>query len=209
MALIFTQKERELLRLIAGVADALGQPVFLVGGFVRDRLLGRPSKDMDIVCLGDGILLAEKVAAQFGSGYDLNVFRNFGTAQVRTPGLDIEFVGARKESYNPGSRKPEVLAGTLEEDMDRRDFTINTLAVKLGADSDFSILDRFGGMKDLDAGVIRTPLDPGKAFQDDPLRMLRAARFAAQLGFRIHEDTWKAMERDRERIRIVSQERIT
>ncbi len=209
MSLIFTEKEQELLRLIAGVAEGLNQPAFLVGGFVRDRLLGRASKDMDIVCQGDGILLAEKVAERLGPGNDPVIFRNFGTAQVRTPGLDIEFVGARKESYNPDSRKPSVITGTLEEDMDRRDFTINTLAVDLGKDSHFTILDRFGGLKDLDAGLIRTPLAPQQAFQDDPLRMMRAARFAAQLHFRIHENALKAMEQERERIRIVSQERIT
>jgi poly(A) polymerase len=209
MSLTFTENEEKLIDHIAMAARALKQPCFLVGGFVRDKLLGRPSKDMDIVCLGDGIVLAEKVATYLGPHFSVNVFRNFGTAQLRTPELDIEFVGARKESYHTDSRKPEVLKGTLDEDLDRRDFTINSLAIALESLPRVEIMDRFGGLKDLSAGLIRTPLDPARTFNDDPLRMLRAARFAAQLQFRVHAATLEAMGKYAERISIVSQERIT
>jgi putative nucleotidyltransferase with HDIG domain len=180
-----------------------------VGGFVRDRLIDRPCADLDVVCLGDGIELAHKVAERFKPIPTVSFFKTFGTAHIRVREYDIEFVGARKESYRQESRNPEVEPGTFIEDMERRDFTINALSVGLNAEDFGKLYDPFNGVQDLDDGIIRTPLSPDKAFTDDPLRMLRAIRFAAQLGYTIEPVTWQGIVDNKERIRIITQERIT
>lgn len=205
-----TELELEKIRPVAHAAGALGLPCYLVGGFVRDKLLGRPTKDADFVCVGDALALAQEAAAAFRPRPRVTLFKTFGTAHFRTPdGFDMEFVGARKESYSRHSRNPEVVPGTLEDDQNRRDFTINALAVSLNK-SDFGCLvDPFGGVDDLKQGLIRTPGEPAITFSDDPLRMLRAIRFAAQLGFRIHPPTLRAIREMRDRISIITQERIT
>ena len=203
-----TDRELFLLKKIARAADELNIPCYLIGGFVRDKLLGRETKDIDIVCVGDGIELAHRFAAIFKPAPDVHFFKTFGTAQVKTEGLDIEFVGARKESYSFDSRKPAVVNGTLEDDQDRRDFTINALAISLNKDDFGELIDPFDGINDLAAMVIKTPLAPAQTFSDDPLRMMRAIRFAAQLNFIIEEKTYSAISEHAERIRIVSAERI-
>jgi putative nucleotidyltransferase with HDIG domain len=201
--------ERKLFDLVAESARELGVPAYLVGGYVRDRLLGRPTKDVDIVCLGDGIQLAETMAAKLYPRPKIAVYSRFGTAMLRYEDVEVEFVGARKESYSSDSRKPEVAAGTLEDDQNRRDFTINALAVSLN-EADFgAIIDPFGGLAHLEEKLLKTPLEPGRTFSDDPLRMLRAIRFAAQLDFSIDPVTYKSIAKNRERIHIVSKERIT
>ncbi|HYE77221.1 MAG TPA: HD domain-containing protein, partial [bacterium] len=199
-----------LFRTIAQAAGHLGQPAYVVGGYVRDRALGRPSKDVDVVTVGDGIQLARAVARALGPRVHVSVFRNFGTAQIKLPeGDEVEFVGARKESYRGDSRKPDVEPGTLEDDLARRDFTINALALSLN-EADFgAVIDRYEGLRDLAEKTIRTPLDPDVTFSDDPLRMLRAVRFATQLGFDIEPDTFEALARNKDRLAIISQERIT
>jgi poly(A) polymerase len=205
-----TREERLLLDRIAAAAQSLDVPCYLIGGFVRDKLLGRSSKDADIMCVGDGIRLAEAVAAGFSPKLQVNFFKNFGTAQIRLPnGFEVEFVGARKESYRVDSRKPEVEAGTLRDDQNRRDFTINAMAISLCQQDFGTLIDVFDGRADLEQKIIRTPLDPDITFSDDPLRMMRAIRFATQLGFTIHPDTFLAIERNKERLNIISQERIT
>lgn len=209
MDIVCTPHERFLINKVAQAAQESDVEAYLVGGFVRDKLLGRPCADMDFVCLGDGILLAGRVAERFSPSPEVSVFRNFGTAHIRTQDYDLEFVGARRESYRRGSRNPEVEPGTLQEDMERRDFSINALAVSLNRDDFGRLLDPFGGVSDLGSGIIRTPLSADKAFTDDPLRMLRAIRFASQLGFSIEAATWDGIAGNRERVRIVSQERIT
>jgi tRNA nucleotidyltransferase/poly(A) polymerase len=209
MDISYTDQELRLFHLIGEAADQLGMPCYVIGGFVRDKILGRPTGDADIVCLGDGIALANRVAEDLQPNARVNIFKNFGTAQIHTDGLDIEFVGARKESYRSDSRKPAVQSGTLEQDRNRRDFTINALSIRLNKEGFGTLLDPFDGLKDLEEKIIRTPLDPVATFSDDPLRMMRAIRFAAQLNFRIEEQTFTAIRRDAERIRIVSQERIT
>ncbi len=201
--------ERKVFELIARSAAQINVPAYVVGGYVRDRLLGRPSKDMDIVCVGDGIQLAETVAAQLFPRPKIVVYRRFGTAMLRHDDLEIEFVGARKESYSPDSRNPEVEQGSLEDDQNRRDFTINALAVSLNERDFGGILDSFGGLAHLEQKLIKTPLDPGQTFSDDPLRMMRAIRFANQLGFEIDPNTFKGIQEHKHRIFIVSKERIT
>ena len=194
--------------IISEAADELGVEAYVIGGYVRDIFLYRPSKDIDVVAVGSGIELAKAVASKLGKKTHLSVFKNFGTAQVKSGDLEIEFVGARKESYNRDSRKPIVEDGTLEDDQNRRDFTINALALCLNKERYGELVDPFGGLDDMDNLIIRTPLDPDITFSDDPLRMMRAVRFASQLGFFIHPDTFDAIERNKERISIISKERI-
>ncbi len=209
MDIVCSREELMLFERIGKAAEMLNVSCYVIGGFVRDKLLGRPTKDVDIVCTGDGIELANTVAGTFRHKPQVNFFKNFGTAQFRIDGLDIEFVGARKESYSPDSRKPEVEPGTIEDDQKRRDFTINALAISLNAADYGQLADPFNGVQDLDQKLIRTPLGPDVTFSDDPLRMMRAIRFATQLGFTIIDDVFEAIKRNKERIRIISQERIT
>ena len=201
-------KELEILEKIALSAQELGLPCYLIGGFVRDKILGRNTKDMDIVCVGDGIKLAAKVAEKFKPEPEVHFFKNFGTAQLKTEGLEIEFVGARKESYTYDSRKPDVENGTIEDDQNRRDFTINAMAISLNKEDYGQLVDPFNGINDLELKNIQTPLAPAQTFSDDPLRMMRAIRFATQLNFSIHPETFAAIGENAERIKIVSGERI-
>lgn len=198
----------EPFRLVSEAADELGVEVYVVGGYVRDIYLCRPSKDIDIVTVGSGIALAERVAAKIGRRVSLSVFKNFGTALIKTRDFELEFVGARKESYTHDSRKPIVEDGTLEDDQNRRDFTINALAICLNKDRFGELIDPFDGLYDMEDHIIRTPLDPDITFSDDPLRMMRGIRFATQLGFDIEPETFEAIERNKERIHIISGERI-
>ena len=199
-----------IFRTIADAAGELGQPAYVIGGYVRDLALGRASKDIDVVTVGDGIRLAQAVGARLKGQGKVTVFKNFGTAMLPTKEAgEIEFVGARKESYRTESRKPEVEEGTLEDDLARRDFTINALGLSLNPEDFGALVDHYDGMKDLASQTIRTPLGPDVTFSDDPLRMMRAVRFASQLGFDIEPDTYDAIGRNKERIKIVSQERIT
>ena len=193
---------------IAETADALGLDCYVVGGYVRDIFLQRPSKDIDVVVVGSGIAMAEALGKQLGRGAHVSVFKNFGTAQVKYRGTEVEFVGARKESYQRDSRKPIVEDGTLEDDQNRRDFTINALAVCLNKARFGELVDPFGGLEDMKEKTIRTPLDPDITFSDDPLRMMRCIRFATQLGFYIDDDTFESLCRNKERIEIISRERI-
>jgi putative nucleotidyltransferase with HDIG domain len=203
-----TLQERKVLEQIALAAHELGTPCYLIGGFVRDKILNRRTKDMDVVCVGDGIALAHKVAGYFDNA-KVSFFKTYGTAQVKWNDLEIEFVGARKESYRQDSRNPDVQPGTLKDDQLRRDFTINALAISLNEDDYGSLVDPFGGIADLEAKIIRTPLEPAQTFIDDPLRMMRAIRFASQLQFTISEEAFKGIKENAERIKIISQERIT
>lgn len=204
-----SQEERFLINKVANAAQEAGMEAFLIGGFVRDKILDRPCADMDVVCLGDGIELAELVAARFTPRPHVSFFKTFGTAHIRVHDYDIEFVGARKESYLQHSRNPEVEPGSLQDDLERRDFTVNAMSVSLNRTDFGKLFDPFNGLSDLSGRIIRTPLSPDKAFADDPLRMLRAIRFAAQLGFTIDPVTWEGIQKHRDRIRIISQERIT
>ncbi|MGX5817033.1 CCA tRNA nucleotidyltransferase [Chitinophaga lutea] len=199
----------ELFDSVAKAARQLGVPAYVIGGFVRDKLLNRPTKDMDIVCVGDGISLAHRVAALLDPSLKVNFFKTYGTAQIRFRQIEIEFVGARRESYRQESRNPEVAPGTLEDDQLRRDFTINAMAVSLNEADYGRLIDPFDGQADMAAKLIRTPLDPAQTFSDDPLRMMRAIRFASQLGFTIVPETFQAIQDNAARIKIISQERIT
>jgi poly(A) polymerase len=206
----FLTKEEEAIALkIQQAASQIGTEAYLVGGFVRDRLIGRKTKDIDVVCVGSGIALAQALAASLLPKPKIQIYERFGTAAMRWKGMDLEFVGARKESYNEDSRNPMVENGTLQDDQNRRDFTINALAVRLTADLKYEIVDSFGGVADIENEIIRTPLAPDITFSDDPLRMMRAVRFATQLGFTIHEDTFQALSRNAERLKIISKERIS
>ena len=215
--------DKPMFRRISETADELGLECYVVGGYVRDLFLERPSKDIDCVVVdpsiaeggtakaeycAPGIRLAKALGRKLGRGANVSVFKNFGTAQVKWHGEEVEFVGARRESYSRDSRKPIVEDGTLEDDLDRRDFTINTLAVCLNNSSFGQLVDRFDGLWDMEDGLIVTPLDPDITFSDDPLRMMRCIRFATQLNFRIEDETQEALCRNAERIKIISQERI-
>lgn len=209
MLIDLSATEQQIIDTISQVARDTGTELYLVGGYVRDKMLGRPVKDLDVVCIGSGIELAETIAAQFSPAPKVTVFKNFGTAMFKWEDWEVEFVGARKESYNRNSRKPIVEDGTLEDDQKRRDFTINALAICLNPDRYGELVDPFNGQRHLHEGLIKTPLDPDITFSDDPLRMMRAIRFATQLKFTIESFTLAAISRNRERIHIVSQERIT
>ena len=200
--------DQPIFRSIGRVADAMHVDCYVVGGYVRDLFLERPSKDIDVVVVGSGIAVAEALKKELGKKAHLTVFRNFGTAQVKMGATEVEFVGARKESYSHDSRKPHVEDGTLEDDQNRRDFTINALAICLNEDCFGQLMDPFDGIYDLEDKLIRTPLDPDITFSDDPLRMMRCIRFATQLGFFIDEETFDALTRNAERIKIISAERI-
>lgn len=198
----------DLFHTLGHVADALGYECYVIGGFVRDLYLQRSSNDIDVVVVGSGTTMAEHFADAIGHHNHLSVYPHFGTAQVRYHGMEIEFVGARKESYNRDSRKPIVEDGTLDDDLDRRDFTINALGLCLNEGRFGELIDKFDGLRDMADGIIRTPLDPDITFSDDPLRMMRCIRFATQLNFFIDEETFEALERNKERIKIISGERI-
>lgn len=206
-----TAQETPIFEKLAQAAKQLDYPTYLIGGYVRDRLLGRSTddKDLDIVCVGSGIELAKTVAKMFKPQPKVATYARFGTAALHYKGWELEFVGARKESYRPDSRKPIVENGSLEDDQNRRDFTINALAISLNEDSYGELLDPFGGLKHLEEKVIETPLEPSITFSDDPLRMMRAVRFACQLNFKIEEGTFQAIKKQRKRIKIISQERIS
>lgn len=200
--------DKEIFHKISNAADKLGLECYVVGGYVRDIFLERPTNDIDVVVVGSGIQVASELKQMLGRKAHLSVFRNFGTAQVKWHDIEVEFVGARRESYNRDSRKPIVEDGTLEDDQNRRDFTINAMAVCLNADRFGELVDPFYGIEDLEDGIIRTPLDPDITFSDDPLRMMRCVRFATQLNFMIEDETFEALERNAHRIKIVSGERI-
>jgi poly(A) polymerase len=200
-----------IFEIIARVAEREEAEAYVIGGYVRDHIMGRehPEKDIDIVVLGDGPRMARAVAKEINSKIKVTVFKTFGTAMFRSGNYDIEFVGARKESYSSNSRKPAVLPGTIEDDQKRRDFTVNALAISLNRKNFGEVIDPFGGLDDIKNKILRTPLDADATFSDDPLRMMRAIRFASQLGFTVSDDTLKSVRRNAERIRIVSAERIT
>lgn len=201
----------KIFNIVSEAGEALNYPVYVVGGYVRDQLLGRykTDKDIDFVCVGSGIKFARKTAALLSPKIKVSVFKTYGTAMFKYKGVEYEFVGARKESYQKNSRNPLVEEGTLTDDQNRRDFTINALAISLSKDNFGEIVDRFEGQKDLKAKIIRTPLNPDITFSDDPLRMLRAIRFATQLGFKIEAKTLDAITRNSDRIKIITQERVT
>ncbi len=212
MQLHFTHREQELLQIVSICAQKLNIDAYVVGGFVRDKILNRNCKDIDIVCVGSGIELAQQVSkeiSKISKPIGIAYFKNFGTAQIKLHDIELEFVGARKESYRKDSRKPIVEDGTLEDDQNRRDFTINAMAAYLSAERFGEVLDPFNGLEDLKNGIIRTPLAPEITFDDDPLRMLRAVRFATQLNFKIEDKTYQAIAPLAGRLKIISQERIT
>jgi poly(A) polymerase len=200
--------QHPIFLVISELADQINQETYVIGGFVRDLILNRPSPDIDVVTIGSGIHLAEMVAKKLGPNIQVSVFKNFGTAMLKYQSLEVEFVGARKESYNEDSRKPIVEDGTLEEDQNRRDFTINALAICLNSKRFGELIDPFGGIQDIENKILRTPLEPGITFSDDPLRMMRAIRFASQLGFTIEAKTLEAISQNKKRINIISKERI-
>lgn len=201
--------EKKLFDQLRDAGEQLAYPTYVIGGYVRDKILNRPSKDIDIVCVGSGIELAQQLAKQLKPRPKVIVYKRFGTAMLQTKGIELEFVGARKESYRQDSRKPVVEDGSLEDDQNRRDFTINALAISLNKDNYGQIVDPFGGLNHLEQKLIKTPLEPDVTFSDDPLRMLRAIRFATQLQFEIDPEALAAIKRQKERIKIISQERIT
>ncbi|TVQ41865.1 MAG: HD domain-containing protein [Saprospirales bacterium] len=209
MKINFDQREAEIIHIVGEAAELLNVEAYLVGGYVRDKLLDRPSEDMDILVVGDGIALAEKVCEKANDCSGVTIFKRFGTAMLRTRNLEVEFVGARKESYRKDSRKPVVERGTLEDDLLRRDFTVNALAVQVQKVGTGQIVDQFGGLPDLQNKIIRTPVEPAATFSDDPLRMMRAVRFANQLLFTIDENTFQGIKESAHRIEIVSMERIS
>ena len=209
MPIELTEQEKSLLSFAGHAAAQLGMPAYAVGGFVRDKILGRNTKDIDIVCIGDGLQMATKFAGYFNPKPHVSLFKTYGTAQVKLTDIEIEFVGARKESYVRESRNPKVEPGSLIDDQNRRDFTINAMAIDLSAERFGTLLDPFNGLADLNSRIIRTPLAPEQTFDDDPLRMMRAIRFATQLDFVIEANTFKAIQQMADRIKIVSQERIT
>lgn len=202
------QLDNKIFKTISQVADEMQLETYVIGGFVRDLYLNRPSKDIDIVTVGSGIELAQKVAKQLRPKSGVNVFKNFGTAMLKYKNLEIEFVGARKESYQKDSRKPVIEDGSLQDDQNRRDFTINALALRLNQNQFGELLDSFDGVKDIRDKIIRTPLEPDITFSDDPLRMMRAIRFAAQLNFEIESKTLQSIAKNKDRISIISAERI-
>jgi poly(A) polymerase len=204
-----TNTETKLLKLIAEVAEHLGYESYVIGGFVRDKILGRATKDIDIVCVGDGLKLAEEVAKQLPNAREVNYFKTYGTAQIKTADVEIEFVGARKESYTSQSRNPIVEPGTIADDQNRRDFTINAMAISLNKNDFGKLVDPFHGKKHLEQKIIITPSDPDITFIDDPLRMMRAIRFATQLEFSIEPYTLASITENADRIKIITQERIT
>ena len=201
--------DKDIFHKISEAADSLHLEAYVVGGYVRDLFLERPSNDIDVVVVGSGIEVAKAFKRLLKGRASLSVFKNFGTAQVKWRGHEVEFVGARRESYSHDSRKPHVENGTLEDDQNRRDFTINALAVCLNKDRFGELIDPFDGVCDLQDGIIRTPLDPNITFSDDPLRMMRCVRFATQLRFYIEDETFEALERNADRIKIISGERIS
>lgn len=200
--------DKDIFHKISSAADKIGLDCYVVGGYVRDLFLERKSNDIDVVVVGSGIKVAGALCEELGKRAKLTVFRNFGTAQVKYKNLEVEFVGARRESYSHNSRKPVVEDGTLEDDQNRRDFTINAMAICLNSDRFGQLVDPFDGLYDLEDGIIRTPLDPDITFSDDPLRMMRCVRFATQLNFLIEDETFNALQRNAERIKIISGERI-
>ena len=196
MAIRFTEKEIALFKVVAAAAATLNTQAFAVGGFVRDKILDRPTKDIDIVCLGDGMQLANEVAKQFNPKPPVALFKTFGTAQIKFSEVEVEFVGARKESYSRDSRKPSVTVGTIEDDQNRRDFTINALAIDI-SDANFgALVDPFEGCLHIAQKILKTPLAPEQTFDDDPLRMMRAIRFATQLNFTITDETFAAIKKN-------------
>ena len=201
--------DKDIFHEIGNAADSLGMECYVVGGYVRDIFLERPSNDIDVVVVGSGIQVADALKQRLGRKAHISVFRNFGTAQVKYKDIEVEFVGARRESYSHDSRKPVVEDGTLEDDQNRRDFTVNALAICLNEERFGELVDPFDGLADLEDGILRTPLDPDITFSDDPLRMLRCVRFSAQLKFLIDEETFDALERNASRMSIVSGERIS
>lgn len=211
----FTEQELAICKKLSEAATLLNVETRIIGGFVRDKILKRGDKDLDVVCVGDGILLAETSAQKFQPVPKVSVFKNFGTAHFRIYSdetdapFDIEFVGARKESYHPESRKPDVVPAGFKEDIMRRDFTINTIGIGLNENNFGEIIDPLNGLKDIEDKILRTPLPPDQTFIDDPLRMMRAIRFATQLGFAIENETWEAIKKNATRIKIISAERIT
>ncbi len=200
--------DSRIFHTVGSAADALGREAYVVGGYVRDLIIGRKSKDVDFVTVGSGIELAEAVGARFGRGTHLAVFRSYGTAQLKRGDMELEFVGARRESYHRDSRNPVVEDGTLDDDLARRDFTINAMAVSVNAATFGDVIDKYDGLGDIERRIIRTPLDPDITFSDDPLRMMRAIRFATQLQFDIHPETFAAIRRNAARIEIITAERI-